>query len=647
MASYSKAEQAERWWALEGDEMAYKAFQIAMDLRKDQDYRERRNLSNLSMYQGNTASSLYGSSYTPRSKELEAESDLEFNVSRAGCDTVHAEIAGRQKPMAKFQTSDADWKIKRKAKKLEKFCQGILRQHHGQFLNGWQLMESAFLDACIFEAGVVKTYYNAGKIHYERHYSWELFVDPVEARYGEPKNLYHIYQMDLDCALYQFSEDPSLDISDEEREKIRRCILSSETTNKDVQAMSRNVRPIEIVECWRLRISEDEPGKHVFLCNGKLLYEEDWTRDSFPFVRMRWEQDRIGYYGKSLVEQGASIHSALTKNIKKMDERFDLCGSKRTYYEEGSVREQDLEANEAEVFVPYKKGAVPPTETRPSPINEAELNWTQFLGGSWYEYTGVSEAKATARKEPGVTAGVAIRTVNDMQTVRFINRAKMYESAYVELAQQSIICAKEAYEAGLEVKAGASKSDEIDWADIDVDIDLFDIQIAPASSLPSDPAGRMQMTTELYSSGIIGVDTYKQLLGWPDLEKTMNFLTSQRNYLEKLFDKILDADEGEVEFVYQDPNPYLINKPDALLQASQCYFDAMYDEAPEVNQEAMLRWVNALTKQLEMEAAAQAALAAPPPEMGMGSDLGEPAARAPVAAGGPPMQGPGGPPPAM
>ena len=510
MSSYSKAEQAERWWALKGDEMAHKAFQIAMDLKQDQDYRERRCKQNLSMYEGSAVTSLY----TPRNQVSADESELDFNVSRAGCDTVHAEIAGRQKPMAKFQTSDGDWRVKRKAKKLEKFCQGILRQHHGQFLTGWQLMESAFLDACIFEAGVVKTFYQDGHINYERHYSWELFVDPVEARYGDPKNLFHIYSMDLDSALYQFSEDPSLDISDQEREKVRRAIVSAETSSKEEAAMSRNVRPVEIVECWRLRISDEEPGKHVFLCNGKLLYEEDWTRDSFPFVRMRWEQDRIGYYGKSLVSQGASIHSALSKNIKKMDERFDLCGSKRTYYEEGSIVDESvLESNEAEVLVPYRKGFRPPEETRPQPINESELNWTQFLGGSWYEYTGVSEAKATARKEPGVTAGVAIRTVNDMQTVRFINRAKMYESAYVELAQQSIICAKEAYDAGLTVKAGASKSDQIDWADIDVDIDLFDIQIAPASSLPSDPAGRMQMTQELFEAGIIGADTYKQLLG--------------------------------------------------------------------------------------------------------------------------------------
>ena len=612
---------AGRWWAFEGDEMANKAWSIADKLRSDQKYRSRRAAICLTAYEGAAYETFNWANYSSND-DLPA---YELNLTRAACDTIHAEIAGRQKPTAKFQTVNGDWKEKRRAKKLERFVNNVFKVKHGDFLTGWEMGEAVFHDATIFpDGGVIKVYCDdSGHICLERHFAHELFVDPGEAKYGSPQNLFHVYTMDLDMALWCFAEDPELDLSSQEKQKRVMAIRGSAGKIDATESMSgdpsERMDLVEIVEAWRLPFSEDEPGKHVFTCQaGIVLYEEEWTRDRFPFASVQWERDRMGTYGKSLAWQGKAMHDEIVEYSKKMAERFALCGAKRTFYTAGSIDVEQLESNEAETFIEVDKGADLPRETVPQPIAEAEAMWLETIQHRYFQLLGVSEAKAGARKEAGVTAGVALRTVNDMQSVRFLPKAKRYENLYVDMAQLIIQCAREAEAAGIDVKTG---KEEIAWSEVSLPEEAYQIEVAASSALPNDPAGRLQMTQELYSAGVIGVDTYKQMLGFPDIEKQMNFITAQRDYLERIFDTFLDVEPGEIDATtYEAPDPMLINKQDAILQASQAYFEALYNDAPQENLDLIRQWIEDLTTLMAEAQAdlAQVAPAAPAARMGMG-----------------------------
>ena len=619
--------EKDRWWQKTGEELGQTVWAIANGLESDQGWRISRARESLSLYEGRKLRGLHAGAYT-----LEAQYQAyDLNVTRAACDTVVSEIAGRQKPMPKFQTSGADWKTKRRAKKLEKFCLGVLNQTQGNFLNAWALMESCFLDAMIFGEGVAKVFYRNGRINVERYYAHELYVDPVEARYGDPKNLFHIYTMERDLAIWTFAMDPALKLSAKKRKEIAHRINKADEVDPEIYGNNPRVaKAIKIVECWRLSHDSGAPGKHAFVINNMSLHEEDWNRDSFPFVHLYWEQDRMGWHGKGLVEQGEAIHSEINQNATKLQERFRLCGGKRTYVEQDSVDMEDMQANDAEVIVEFKKGSTPPIETVPKPIADAELAWMNDCFEKYFEVTGVSQMRASARKEPGVTAGVAIRTLNDMQTARFALKAKNYENGYVQLGHQIVICAREAADAKMPLKM--KYDEEIDWKTLDVPENTFDITIAPASSLPNDPAGRLQMAQELFSSGIVGVETFKQLLGWPDLEKEMNNQTAQTRYVEKVIDSML---ESSGESVFTPPDPFLVDKPRALMQAAQAYFDALYDDAPEHNLQLIRDYMTAVDALI-------AAAMPPPPDAGVAGAPGESGAS---PDGSIPFAPPGGAPP--
>ena len=628
----------DRWYRKKGEDLGKTVWTLGTSLESDQDWRVSLYHRMLRLYEGRTQEFSRKGNQSRR-----FDSELNYNLSRAASDTVHAEIAGRQKPTPKLQTSDADWKTKRRAKKIEKFCGAVLHQKQGVHLNAWELMENCFLDCAIGGMGVAKVFSRGGRINIERHFAHELFVDEAEAQYGDPQNLFHVYQMERDKALWAFALDPSLDLSNKRRRDIAKAIETAEEVEVEKYgSAARAAKSIKIVEAWRLPAGEGQPGKHCFCINNALLHEEEWTRPEFPFVFMRWEWDRDGWYATGLVEQGESIHLEVNENATKLQERFRLCGAKRTFIEAGSVNINAMRQNESEVLIEVSKGAQMPKEAPPKPIAESEMAWFESLFQKYFEISGVSQMRASSRKEPGVTAGIAIRTLNDMQTARFALKAKSYENAFVSLAHQIIYCAREADEAGEDTIA--RYDDEIRWSEVKLPEDTFDITIAPTSSLPNDPAGRMQMTQELYSSGVVGIETYKQLLGWPDLEKEMNFQSAQTRWLEKLIDRILD--EGEE--AYEAPDGHIMDKPRALMQTSQAYFDALYDDAPEENLALLREYMMGLDKliadgekaaamaQAELQMEIQGAMT-PAPGMEPEAAAAGPAQanRPPVAEGGP------------
>ena len=597
-----------RWYDEETENVGSAAFNVATGLRDDQSVRVAQSRLYSSMYCGETTV-IQGTeaSYTPDT--------LTLNVSRSAVDTVHAEIAGRQKPMAKFQTSGADWKTKRRAKKLERFVFGCMSLRQGMYQSAWELMESCFRDAGIFGAGLAKVSWvsaekgSRGSIKIERAFDFELFVDEAESRYGSPKNLFQLHIMDKDLALWKFAEDPSLELTEEERVMRSEAIRGADSAKTEdlyfgeSTTRYRAVSMIRVVEAWKLP-SPGRPGRHVIGVSGATLLDEEWTRKRFPFVRICWSRKPIGWFSTGLIEEGENIAKELNENTDRIQERVRLCSGRRVYFHEGSIDSQYLQQNDAEVHIPYT-GDKPPVEINSNPLTDAEFQYLEWLRNQYYENIGVSQMRSAARKDPGLTAGVAIRTVNDMQTVRFAPKAKAYENAFVDLAHCIIDACKEAAEEKQQIYVD-DYDGEIEWSEVDLDEDPFTITVDPASSLPNDPGGRLQMSTELVQMGAISMETFKQLLGWPDLEKEMNYQTAQRRYLEKLIDRMLDEGENDPT-VYEDPDEHLLDDAGAVTQVAQAYFDALYNDAPDQCLKMLRQYIVALDQKIQAKAAIQAA----------------------------------------
>ena len=101
------------------------------------------------------------------------------------------------------------------------------------------------------------------------------------------------------------------------------------------------------------------------------------------------------------------------------------------------------------------------------------------------------------------------------------------------------------------------------------------------------------MAQELFANELISKETFKQLLGWPDLEREMNNETSQRRWVERQIDDILDG------VSYEPPDEMIADKPGAMLQVVNAYFDALYEDAPEEALVALTTWIQEIDQQIQ------------------------------------------------
>jgi hypothetical protein len=192
--------QTNRWWKLEGHELANQVSAICTTLEHADGVRRTRYTSALRHYEGRAVLLDEASYYA--NIDVVYESPI-YNVSRSACDTAKADIAGRQKPKPIFITTGGDWRARRKAKKADKFVEGQMTQRQGRYANCWELMTEVFHDSAKLGNGIAKVSpdIHHKKVMVERVFPWEVFVDPREGRYGSPQNLFHRYSMETDIAL--------------------------------------------------------------------------------------------------------------------------------------------------------------------------------------------------------------------------------------------------------------------------------------------------------------------------------------------------------------------------------------------------------------------------------------------------------------
>lgn len=605
-----------RWHNLEGAELASEVERLVDCLDSDYTARDAQSLYCLSLYEGRSLTSLSPHAYLDEWRR--GENVLNINVSRSACDTVQAEIAGRSRPRPMFMTSGADYRMRRRAKRLDKFVESQLRLPQGQYASTHELMEDVLLDALILGTGFAHVYSDNDSIAVDRVPINQIRVDQAEAAAGTPRNWFRRAPIDIDVALEMFGDD----------EVKRLAIETAPAYDDGSSATTAKVSPpISYTEAWYISPdASSKPGKHVIVIGSTIMVEEDWEHDCAPFVVVRWARERLSWWGKGLVEEGESIAREIDDNAEKLQARFQLCGSKRTYYHEESVNPELLELNEHEVLIPVKPGFQLPVETSPQPVTASEVDWFEASFRRFYELTGVSQMNATSRKESGITAAVAIRTMNDMQSARFSVRARQYEQAFVTLGKLIVQVAREV--------AGDSKGfklpwpgnrfhGEIDWKDVDMDDSLYDVQVAPASSLPNTPQGRLSTTQELFQAGVISAPTFKRLLDWPDLEDEMRGETAERERLEWEIDRMLDAEEGE-EFEFHPPDGYILDLMGAMVLVGGEYHQAIVEGAPEYNCKLLRAYMGNLDQLIQRQSQ---------PQQGMmpGAPASAPSLQAPLA----------------
>jgi len=526
------------WWrARSKAELCQQVIETASFLKEQQQYRYRQAAIHARLYGNMPLATFAGASYNRLGQQNNLPVDRPtMNVVQSCVDTLVSRLA-QAKPRPTFLTDGGEYKERNLAKQLNHFIAGELYQTKAA-----SLAELVLRDAAILGSGCIKVYEDDDeRVALDRVMLTELFVDANDAFYGNPRSMYQLKLVDRSMLLEMFPEYKS------EVQKAEQAY--PDNSGESQKTISDQVM---VVEAWHLPSSKNaSDGRHVIACSAGILLDEEYKDESFPFVFIHFSPRLVGLWGQGLAEQLTGTQLEINKILVTVSQSISLVGVPRIFVEDGSKVVHAHLNNSIGSIVTYR-GTKPEYSVAPS-IHPEMYAQLQRLIEYAYQQSGISALAATSQKPAGLNSGEAIRNYDDLQSDRFATLAKKYDELFVDLSYKIIYKAKEIaertgkYQTVYPNKNGAK---EIDLPKAELLENPFVIQCFDTSSLPKQPAGRLEKVVEMMQSGLIDPNEGRRLLDFPDLEQVDKLATAAEERIYKTLDDIIDSSK------YEPPDPY-------------------------------------------------------------------------------------------
>lgn len=528
-----------QWWKAKNDtELAGQLLATASFLKETQSFRSRQVALYARLYGNQPLFNFLGSNATKIDQNLTLPLDRPtFNVVQSAADTLISKIT-QSRPSPTFLTDNGDYKQRNLAKKLNSFIAGEFYQ-----TKAYEKAAIVLRDALVAGTGCLKVFETQdGKVGLERVLCTELFIDTNEAIYGEPRQLYQLKLIDRSVLIESFP-------------KFKSVLQSAENAYPDNSSdSSKTVSDlVMVVEGWRLPSAPGaKDGRHTIACTAGIIFDEKWEKDKFPFIFLHYSPRLLGFWAQGLAEQLMGTQVEINSLLYTITRAIKLVGVPRIFQEAGSKVSKASHNNDIGVIIEYK-GTKPSYEVAPCVPQELYAQLQRLVQYA-YQQCGVSALDATAQKPAGLNSGEAIRSYDDISSDRFYSLAKRYDNFFIDLAYSIFELAKEialrdgAYSTVYPNQNGIKEINLPASKELD---NPFVIQCFNQSSLPRDPAGRMQKVTEMIQSGMISIQEGRRLLDFPDLSQMDKLANAAEERIFQALDRIIE------EGIYTIPDPFM------------------------------------------------------------------------------------------
>lgn len=540
-----KASSMQKWWLASNDkQMAQELISSADFLKTNQQYRFRQTAVYSRLYGNQSLLDFAGSNVDRATNAQQLPLDRPtFNLIQSAADTLISKI-GQQRPAPVFLTDNSDYKERNLAKKLNNFMQGEFYQ-----TDAYKKGVIALRDALVVGTGVLHVYEDEkNRVALERVLLNELFVDVTEAAHGNPRQLYRMKLIDRSVLTAA---------APKAKGKIANAEQAWMDSSGDAQKSLSDL--VIVVEGWHLASGPNtNDGRHTIACSEGIIFDEEYTKEKFPFVFLHYSPRMLGFWAQGLAEQLTGTQLEINSILYTISKSMRLVGVPRVFVEEGSKVVKAHLNNDVGSIVTYR-GTKP--EYSVAPCVPAELYaQLQRLIDYGYRQCGVSALDAGAQKPAGLNSGEAIRSFEDISNDRFNSLSRRYDDFFVELAYLVVDLAKDIaerdgkYQTVYPNKNGAK---EINFPKIKMLQNPFVIQCFSMSSLPKEPAGRLAKISEMITSGMITIKEGRRLLDYPDIDQVEKLANASEERIYKMLDEIVEGEDEDEEFEYSPPDQFL------------------------------------------------------------------------------------------
>lgn len=526
------------------------------------------------------------------------------NIVRRQVDTFVAKVS-KNRPVPMALTTAGNYGQQRRAKAIGTFFEGVLDQ-----VKYWPTRTLRLRDAGVVGSGFALNYRVGRRMVHDRIFKKEVRVCPIDAERGNPRTMLIGRLVDKLVLAERFPAH-----AEKIYEADSDCGEASRSTYED-----DTEHLCLVIEAWHLPSAPGaKDGAHVISVSNATLANGTYVRDTFPVSKIDYSPPQAGYFGSGLAQQLEGLQYEVNSVGLRLQERHYLMGT-YVLVEDGTDVTYETIDNGSMTEVRYAGRA--PEFVNPPAAHSDLFNWWRELRTSMpAEYTGLSNFSTRSEKPQGIIAAKAIRMVSDSDVENLTPIGRADEEDVIDTCWQFFDLAEEIYEeTGKEPEDGAEKPQpymvrvesrehgqsilkEMDFSKVRIDKENFKLRTFPTNFLRGTPEEQMQSVNEMIEAGFLSQDEALVLLDFPDLQRVMNLRGAARHVIEKIMEKILDADSADAAdaaYIYPEP---AMNLELCKALAIMTYLHEKLNGAPEYALKKIMQF--ALDATTELEKAAQ------------------------------------------
>jgi hypothetical protein len=373
----------------------------------------------------------------------------------------------------------------------------------------------ALLAALVFEYGVIWADDETKTNQVIR--PWEFYVDPAELNYGKVSR----------CMIVQ-DDYPLVAIKD----KLKEGMARYQELQNNPTAKTRLHRYWDLV------------GKKKYLiADSEKIEEVDIDYDTMPMSLIYYQEPIKGLYSNSVMDNCYQNQRQIDDILRRIHDALTLSPANTIYVPKSETNGNvaKMLSNKVGNVVPYDAALGAVIVSTPPAIDGQYLTMLQFFQQSSFEQEGVSQLSAQSKKPSGINSGVALDTLQDVESERFQaqvdNLIQFYKDIYTKMI--------EVFPEGDDILPGRLNRANIKWAQIKKQRDSFSMQSSLASVLSKDPKVKMEQLEKLQAQGVIRPYMAASLLQLPDLDGAYSAATASYDASRKIIERALDDENYE------------------------------------------------------------------------------------------------------
>lgn len=428
--------------------------------------------------------------------EDDTTSSIQENVIASCIETLCSKIAS-QKVRPFFNTVNGTFKEMQIARQAQTYFDQIYDEKDVN-----KTITNTFKSACIFDKGVIKI----TKDEISTRLPWNVFVDPKEVSYNK-----------ITYIAEKLPKTPG------------RLLYTKYGIKADFNLDYTVYEYYDIIE----------HTKAIYVEELNKVTTEKWEPEVIPYLFMYYSDPIKGNTSQSVVDQLYGIQMQIDDILSVIKDSVQMNPGMTLFVPRTANIKTNMLSNRTGQIIQYdpipNQSASPITYATSDIISAQFIQLLDKLKNDAYEIVGISQLSATSQKPEGLNSGVALSTMEDIESDRFETQLNSVIRMYIDVAKACM----DIFPPDEDILPQGTNRANIKWSDIIEARDNLKIQFSAANSLSKDPSEKLKQLVALAEAGVVPQSHIASLMELPDLQSGYNIANNAFNAVYTFIDEVI------------------------------------------------------------------------------------------------------------